>query len=331
MANKQITLPASQDRTVFYDVNSDFTGNRNVAGSSQEVVQYHTGTAIRIWYNDIPNGYETHWHSALEIIMPVDNWYEATVDGETYHIVPGDILFIPPGELHSLTSPETGNRFIYVMDISPLTRLHGFAAVQPLLSAPLHIRKNEYPAVYDEILELLVQIRNVYFSKSDFMELTIFSLLLQLFVTLGKNHINNVEMLSGMRVYKQKEYMEKFRSVMDYIDTHYMEELNLEDIARSIGFSKYHFSRLFKQYTGYTFCAYICYRRIKVAEELLAQPDLSITEIALQAGFPSISTFNRVFKQQKNCTPSVYREKNNRYLNVSTPLPDSVNPSASDC
>ena len=42
-----------------------------------------------------------------------------------------------------------------------------------------------------------------------------------------------------------------------------------KDIASSIGFSKYHFSRLFKQYTNYTFCAYLCHRRIKVAEELL--------------------------------------------------------------
>ena len=97
---------------------------------------------------------------------------------------------------------------------------------------------------------------------------------------------------------------------MDYIDEHYMEDLNLEDIAESIGFSKFHFSRLFKQYTNFTFCDYLCYRRIKVAEELLAMPDLSITEVALQAGFPSISTFNRLFKQHKNCTPSEYRSKN---------------------
>ncbi len=101
---------------------------------------------------------------------------------------------------------------------------------------------------------------------------------------------------------------------MEYIDIHYMEELNLEDIAESTGFSKYHFSRLFKQYTGFTFCDYLCHRRIKVAEELLARPDLSITEAALQAGFPSISTFNRLFKQYKNCTPSEYRSRNSRTL-----------------
>ena len=160
---------------------------------------------------------------------------------------------------------------------------------------------------------MMVQMRNEYFSKNDFAELTIYSLLLSLFVKLGTNHLDNINLFPNMRVYKQKEYMDKFNTVMDYIDSHYMEELNLDDIAASIGFSKYHFSRLFKQYTTYTFCAYITHRRIKIAEELLEQPDLSITEVALQSGFPSISTFNRVFKQVKNCTPSEYREKNRQF------------------
>ncbi|MDE6517850.1 MAG: helix-turn-helix domain-containing protein, partial [Acetatifactor sp.] len=40
----------------------------------------------------------------------------------------------------------------------------------------------------------------------------------------------------------------------------------------------------------------------------------SITEVALQAGFASISTFNRLFKQYKNCTPSEYRSRNSQTL-----------------
>lgn len=106
-----------------------------------------------------------------------------------------------------------------------------------------------------------------------------------------------------------------FSLPLHYIDTHYTENLDLETVAKSVGFSKYHFSRLFKQYTNFTFGDYLCYRRIKAAEELLANPDLSITEVAIQAGFPSISTFNRLFKQHKNCTPSEYRSKEHTFHN----------------
>lgn len=306
--------PISKNRETFYNVNSDTTQPRILVGTGQELIQYHQDSAIRIWYNDLPADYDPHWHTALEIIVPVENWYEATILDESFHLVPGDILLIPPGELHSLKAPETGNRFIFLFDLSILTRLHGFASIQSILTTPLHLTRATHPDIYDDIYQMLVQMRNEYFNKNEFMDLTICALLLNMFVKLGTNHLENIRLFPKTRAYKQKEYVDKFNTVMDYIDANYMKELDLAEIADSIGFSKYHFSRLFKQYTNYTFCSYITHRRIKIAEKLLEEPDLSITEVALQSGFPSISTFNRVFKQLKGCTPSEYREKNTPYI-----------------
>lgn len=294
----------------FNSINSDFSGTRNMQSDRQELVSYHQSSAIRIWCNQQAVDFDPHWHSAMEIIAPVDNWYDAVIRGETYHLVPGDILIIPSGELHALKAPERGTRFIFLFDISSIAKLSGFASIQSVMDDPLIITKNTYPHIYDDVYHILLQMRNEYFNKNEFAELTIFSLLLNLFVKLGTNHLSNMNLFASARPYKQKEYINKFNDVMDYIDAHYMEDFTLDSVASAIGFSKYHFSRLFKQYTGFSFCAYICHRRIKVAEELLEQPDLSITEIAMQSGFPSISTFNRVFRQQKNCSPSEYREKN---------------------
>ena len=121
-------------------------------------------------------------------------------------------------------------------------------------------------------------------------------------------HINKLKDKSHVIIsIDAKEYVAKFSNLLEYIDTHYTEDLTLEDMADVIGFSKYHFSRLFKQYTNYTFCDYLKHRRIQAAEILLEKPEYSITEVALQAGFPSISTFNRIFKEYKNCTPTEYR------------------------
>lgn len=294
----------------FNSINSDFSGTRNMQSDRQELVSYHQSSAIRIWCNQQAVDFDPHWHSAMEIIAPVENWYDAVIRGETYHLIPGDILIIPSGELHALKAPEKGTRFIFLFDISSIAKLSGFASIQSVMDDPLIITKNTYPHIYDDVYHILLQMRNEYFNKNEFAELTIFSLLLNLFVKLGTNHLSNMNLFASARPYKQKEYINKFNDVMDYIDAHYMEDFTLDSVASAIGFSKYHFSRLFKQYTGFSFCAYICHRRIKVAEELLEQPDLSITEIAMQSGFPSISTFNRVFRQQKNCSPSEYREKN---------------------
>lgn len=293
----------------FWKFNDDYAGFRSL-NQEQEMVQFKNNSTIRVWYNTETNDYSPHWHSALEIIVPVENYYDVDINEESFHVFPGEILAIPPGEMHALRAPKQGSRIIFMFDISPYSKLKGFSGIQSLLINPLHITKEGYPQIYNEVFQLLQDISTEYFSEHEYKELTIHSLLLNLFVKLGHNHIDTGNLFPNVRPGKQKTYVKKFNDLLDYIDTHYMEELTLEDVAASIGFSKYHFSRLFRQYTNFTFCDYVNYRRIKVAEELLVLPDLSITEVALQSGFPSISTFNRLFKQQKNCTPSEYRAMN---------------------
>ncbi len=294
----------------YNDVNRDFEGLRKVE-DKEELVQYYHNTSHRIWLNDLPINFETHWHSAMEIITPVENYYDVQVLDVNYRIQPGEIFIIPPGELHALQAPPVGKRFIFIMNISLISKLKGYAGIQSLFNHPLLITKQDYPMIYDDVYQLLVQIRNEYFKNGEYTELAIQSLLLNLFIKIGENHNNADELFPNVRLYKQKEYVQKFNQILEYIDDHYMDDVTLESVAYMAGFSKYHFSRLFKQYTDFTFCDYLCYRRIKAAEEFLSKPDLSITEVALQSGFPSISTFNRLFKQQKGITPSEYRSKSN--------------------
>ncbi len=300
-----------KENTDFYTANNDFSGER-IVKETREFVQHQGNCAIRIWRNDLTAPFDTHWHTDLEIIMPEENCYDAVVEGEPFHILPGEVLIIPTGALHSLKAPETGVRFIFLFDITAIASIDGFSEVAALLDSPLHITRETFPHIYSDVRQALTQMRTVYFDKSPFYELTIFSLLMNLFVVLGKNQLSTLSAFPDVHPFKQQEYIRKFNSVMAYINEHYAEDYRLEDAAASTGFSKYHFARLFKEYTGYTFFGYLSYRRLKAAEQLLEQPNLSITEIAMRSGFPSISTFNRVFRQQKHCSPTEYRTKNNK-------------------
>lgn len=292
----------------YYNVNSDYSGIRTLKGDI-ETVQFRNNSSMRIFYNQEKVGFDTHWHNSIEIIVPIAGTYDVNVGGTDYHILPKEIMVIPPRELHTIYKTESGQRFIYLFDLSMLNGVKGFSGIQALLAQPLHVNKDTYHAIYDDVYDILMEIKNEYFRENEYAELTIISLLINFFVKFGYNHLHSNNLFPNVRQHKQKEYVEKFNNIMTYIDAHYAENLNLETIAYSAGFSKYHFSRLFKQYTNYTFCDYVCYRRLKVAEELLAQSNLSVTEVSLQAGFPSISTFNRLFKQYVNCTPSEYRSK----------------------
>ena len=84
-----------------------------------------------------------------------------------------------------------------------------------------------------------------------------------------------------------------FLSICEYIDAHCTEDITLDEIAKIAGFSKYHFTRLFKQFTNNTFYKYLNQKRIELALTFLADPNISVTEAAMQSGFTNPSTFIR--------------------------------------
>ena len=106
---------------------------------------------------------------------------------------------------------------------------------------------------------------------------------------------------------RQSDCYERLNASLNYINSNYMNDISVEDAAKIAGFSKFHFSRLFKQFTDQTFCGYLNHCRINAAESLLLNPRLSVTDVALQSGFSSLSTFNRTFRTLKSCTPSEFK------------------------
>ena len=287
-------------------MNSDWQGTQYI-NTTHELVTYPNDTAIRIWRNTETHNIKPHWHSSIEIIMPEENHYTVKIGSQEHLVQPGEIFIIPPRELHELIAPPKGVRFIYLFNMTALAQLKGYASIQSMLALPMHITKESHPLVYNESRQILLEMCREYMSENPYSELTIFSLLIKMLISLYKNHIQTTDLFQNINANKHQEYVAKFGNLLEYIDNHYTEDLTLENTADIIGFSKYHFSRLFKQYTSFTFCDYLKHRRIQAAEMLLEQPEYSITEVALQAGFPSISTFNRIFKEYKNCTPTEFR------------------------
>ncbi len=277
---------------------------------SHETVAFMENSTVLIWKNSQNLSYSPHWHMAMEVIIPLENYYHVSVNEKDYHLLPYDILIIPPGEIHTLLAPETGIRNIYLIDISFLTQIKGFASIQTLMSQSIHITQGSYPKIHKSIFNQFLDIAEEYFDNKEYCEITIYSILLRIFSELGYYRTQDSGLFHNCRSDKKKEYIQKINVVLDFIDINYAEDISLDKMADMAGFSKYHFSRLFTQYTGHTFCDYLNMRRIRAAESLLSGDDLTVTEAAMQSGFSSIATFNRVFKSFKNCNPSEYRNLN---------------------
>lgn len=282
---------------------------RIMTGTHEKTNYSEDDSSVFLWINKESAGFPLHWHSTVEIIMPLENSYTVTMNKTTYHLRENDIILIPPGELHELTPPETGFRLVLLFDLSSLNKFKGFTRLFSLFSLSSLITPETMPEIYEKEREILLQVAEEYANDGDLSEPAILALLIQFFVLLVRNSTETVPTaLPSTQPNKHREYVEKFSIVFDYIEHHYTEDITLESTADQIGFSKFHFSRLFRQFTDTSFYDYLCARRIKAAETLLLDPNLSVTEIALQSGFASISTFNRVFKKFKQCTPTEFKE-----------------------
>lgn len=273
-----------------------------------EKVGFSTNSSILLHMNDEYESYPAHWHTALEIIMPIENSYKVVMNKITYSLNVGDILIIPPGELHQLFAPPTGLRMILLFESSLISNLKGFSSILPVITQPRLISMENSSEIYEKEHALILNIIDEYKSNTPLHEAAIYSMVIQMFVLIGRNHMEVDSLFPAVSANKQKEYIEKFNKIFDFIDNNYTECLSLDTVSNVAGFSKFHFSRLFKQFTDMSFYDYLNQRRVKAAESLLLDPNLSITVVALQSGFSSISTFNRVFKCFKKCTPSEFKE-----------------------
>ena len=97
--------------------------------------------------------------------------------------------------------------------------------------------------------------------------------------------------------------------VKDYINTHYKDEIRLDDLAQLVGMTPTAFSRFFRLRTGKALSEYIVDVRLGNAARRLVNTTDSVSEICYTCGFNTLSNFNRLFRKRKGCNPTEFREK----------------------
>jgi AraC-like DNA-binding protein len=108
---------------------------------------------------------------------------------------------------------------------------------------------------------------------------------------------------------KPRGLLEHVETVKTYIAEHLYEPLNLSDLALRGGFSVYYFARRFKEITGVSPKQYILSKRLQQAYILLAQGNLTVSDIAYQTGFTDQSHLVRYFKKYWGMTPKALRHQ----------------------
>jgi len=95
--------------------------------------------------------------------------------------------------------------------------------------------------------------------------------------------------------------------IREYLETHYMEDISLQDAAEQLHYSDAYFCKFFKQNFDKSFIVYLSELRIEKAKELLADITINVKDIGQKVGYRDSSYFTKVFKRFTGVTPSEYR------------------------
>lgn len=99
-------------------------------------------------------------------------------------------------------------------------------------------------------------------------------------------------------------------SVRHYIDQHYKENITLDQLADKVSINKYYMAHAFKREYGVSPINYLITCRIREGKRLLAETDLSLSQIAGVLGFSSSSYFSQSFRNAEGMSPTEYRKAN---------------------
>ncbi len=116
------------------------------------------------------------------------------------------------------------------------------------------------------------------------------------------------KLIDGIYETRHTKNYQRIKKALDFIETHHNEPMSVEQIATEVYLSPSRLSHIIKDELGITLVDYISRVRIDKAKALIKDKELSLSQIALDVGFPDQSYFTKVFKKIERCSPKTFRQ-----------------------
>lgn len=226
-----------------------------------------------------------HWHEAVELLLMQEGSMNIASDTRRETVRAGEVACIHSGHLHAYEC--IGQSCRYYCLILPPEVLGSSELYQSAL--PLVCRKAEISELFRKIARALEQ-------KEDFYREQVRGMIAQLYVSLVREG-------GDQTVGNDRRMTRAVKDALAYMEQHYAEELNVEQIARAVGVSRYHLCHIFKTITGKTMAQYWQSLRCDRARRML-KSGASVAEAAEECGFCSPGYFTKVYQKHFSVLPS---------------------------
>lgn len=257
-----------------------------------------------------------HSHVNFEIYYVLNGSGIFVSNNRVITVNQGDMILVAPRIIHSLNI-NTNDAVIISMlvcvdtleevvfanvgDDQFMLRTFAYSVQKNINSGSLifHFEKQ------NDIDEIVLKIYDEWIEELSYKKNMLNLLLMTFFIMLLREYDEEVI----IPVFKNKKTNEIIVDVLNTIKKDYV-ELTLDELSSKFNYSPRQMSRILKEYTGKSFKILVGELRLRKAQQLLKQNEVSIEEVAIQTGFSEISHFYHAFKRYMGCTPKEYRMKN---------------------
>ena len=252
--------------------------------------------------DQISTEFEFHYHEFHKITIFISGNVQYFVEGKTYPLEPYDIVLVNRNDIHRVQVDPSLPYERIIVYISPgfidayrtddydlsycfekkQKKEHSKCAAHFILLE----KKALFSKITNRLVNVLFLIRNmpaVCTGRFLFLEFMI--------------HLNRAAIKNRVEFLDTRLYNPKIVDLIQYINQHLTQTLNVDFLSSRVYLSKYYMMRLFKAETGYTIGNYITYRRLLLARTLILD-GMPITQACLASGFQDYSTFSRAYKTE---------------------------------
>ena len=244
-----------------------------------------------------------HTHNCSELFYVIEGQGQFLIENQTYPVSVNDLVIVNPNVSHTEVSLNASPLKYIVLGVEglELTVTDGNDNTNFCIINLKTLRENILLCLHNMLSEIENKPTGYEIVCQDLMEILI--------VLLGRQ-TNFSTILAPV----SKKTSRLCGSTKRYIDTHYQENITLDQLAEVCHVSKYHLAHAFTEEYGISPINYLISKRISEAEHLLKTTDFSLSLISNTTGFSSSSYFAQIFRKQKGMSPSQFRKQSQQEL-----------------